>query len=229
MEFKSLASSSKGNLYVVSAGDERIMIECGVTFKSLQKLMKFDFNGVKGCLISHEHKDHAKSVKEVISSGIPIYTAKETAEVLGIHAQECIPGEELNIGGFRILPFQVFHDAANPLGFLIKHGNEKLMFATDTFNVPYVFPKVDIIAIECNYISDILERSEHLPDNVKKRISRSHFELDSLVRWLYKQDLSVCREIHLLHLSDACSDEGRILTRMYSEFGPNIDICICGK
>lgn len=229
MEFISLASSSKGNLYIVKSGDERLMLECGVTFKSLKKLMDFDFSGIKGCLISHEHKDHAKCVKDILASGIPVYTAAETSEILGISANECIPEEELNIGGFRILPFPVFHDAVNPLGFLIKHGDEKLVFATDTFNVPYVFPKADIIAVECNYIGDILARSEHLPEKVRKRISRSHFELDALVRWLYRQDLSVCKEIHLLHLSEACSDEGRILTRMYSEFGPGIDICVCGK
>ena len=229
MEFISLASSSKGNLYIVQNGNEKLLIECGVPYKKIQQLLNYDFTGIKGCLITHEHKDHAKSVKNILAAGIPIYTAEETAKVLNIIAQECIPEQEFSIGNFRIIPFPIFHDAVMPLGFFIKHGNDKLVFATDTFNIPYIFPKANIIAVECNYLSELLSRSEHLPDKVRKRISRSHFELEAVIRWLYKQDLSVCREIHLMHLSDACSDEGTIMARMCAEFGPNIDIAICRK
>lgn len=228
MEFYSLASSSKGNLYIVEADGEKLMLECGVPFKKLQHMLGYDFRSIKGCLISHEHKDHAKAAKEIIAAGIPIYTAEETGRALGIVPQECVPEQRLNIGSFDVLPFPVFHDAAMPLGYFIRHGHDRLVFATDAFNIPYKFPKANIIAVECNYISSILDRSNHLPEKVKRRIKNSHFELDAVIRWLYKQDLSVCREIHLLHLSDACSDENAILMRMNDTFD-GIDIKICAK
>lgn len=226
MEFYSLASSSKGNLYIVKAGDEKLMLECGVPFKKIQRLLDYDFRGIKACLISHEHKDHAKAVKDIAAAGIPIYTAEETGRALGITTSECVPEQQFNIGDFHVLPFPVCHDAAMPLGYFISHGTDRLVFATDTFNIAYKFPKTNIIAVECNYISSILERSEHLPEKVKRRIKNNHFELDAVIRWLYRQDLSVCREIHLLHLSDACSDEDVIVSKMEETFnGINIKIC----
>ena len=73
MIFKSLASSSHGNAYVVSDRDTRILIECGISHKKLQKLSGFSLSEFKACLVSHEHNDHAKSVKELIERGMDVY------------------------------------------------------------------------------------------------------------------------------------------------------------
>ncbi|MFR4335674.1 MAG: MBL fold metallo-hydrolase [Lawsonibacter sp.] len=54
-----LASSSHGNAYLVEDGTTCLLIECGVSWKKLQKLTGFGVSGIAGCLISHEHKDHA--------------------------------------------------------------------------------------------------------------------------------------------------------------------------
>lgn len=53
-----------------------------------------------------------------------------------------------------------------------------------------------------------------LPDKVRHRITNSHFEIDALCRYLRTLDLSQCREIYLLHLSDAMSSEGKFLNRV---------------
>jgi len=50
-----IASSSAGNCYRVSDGNEQIMIECGIRFKRIRESFDFRLSQVAGCLISHEH------------------------------------------------------------------------------------------------------------------------------------------------------------------------------
>ena len=172
MKFEALASSSQGNAYIVSDRDTRILLECGVSHKKLQKLSGFSLSEFKACLVSHEHKDHAKSVAELISRGMDVYMSPGTSEALGYaDLSKLIEHmEQFNIGSFDIVPFTTFHDAKEPLGFLIKSrvDGDVLAFATDTVNLRYQFPGLNILAIEANYDKDILARCEKLPEKVNR-------------------------------------------------------------
>ena len=129
LKFESLASSSSGNAYIVSDNDTRILIECGVSHNKLQKLSGFALSEFQACLVTHDHKDHAKSVVELIKRGMPVYMSLGTAEALWSDEGEtaCMDAVQLighfgqfNIGSFDIVPFDTFHDSREPLGFLIK-------------------------------------------------------------------------------------------------------------
>ena len=232
MKFEALASSSAGNAYIVSDRDTRILLECGVSHKKLQKLSGFSLSEFKACLVSHEHKDHAKSVDELISRGMDIYMSQGTAEALEADCVNLIEDmEQFNIGSLDIVPFAVFHDAKEPLGFLIKSrvDGDVLAFATDTVNLRYRFPGLNILAIEANYDKVILARCEKLPEKVRHRIENAHMEIDTLCDYLSSLDLSVCREIHLLHLSDATSHEENFLKKVKKAVPNNIKVTACKK
>lgn len=232
MKFEALASSSAGNAYIVSDRDTRILLECGVSHKKLQKLSGFSLSEFKACLVTHEHKDHAKSVDELISRGMDVYMSCGTAEALETECANLIADmEQFNIGSLDIVPFAVFHDAKEPLGFLIKSrvDGDVLAFATDTVNLRYRFPGLNILAIEANYDKVILARCEKLPDKVRHRIENSHMEIDTLCDYLSSLDLSVCREIHLLHLSDATSHEENFLKKVKKAVPNNIKVTACKK
>ena len=232
MKFESLASSSSGNAYIVSDNDTRILLECGVSHKKLQKLAGFQLTEFQGVLVTHEHKDHAKSALELISRGMPVYMSQGTAEALETDAVQLIENmEQFNIGSFDIVPFATFHDAREPLGFLIKSrvDGDVLAFATDTVNLRYKFPGLNILAIEANYDKNILERCEKMPEKVRYRITKSHMEIDTLCDYLRSLDLSQCREIHLLHLSDATSHEGHFINKVARAVPPGIEITACEK
>ena len=214
MKFQALASSSSGNAYVVSDEDTRILLECGVSHNKLQKLSGFSLSEFQACLVSHEHKDHAKAVADLISRGMAVYMSPGTSDALETDGVELIENmEQFNVGSLDIVPFTTFHDAAEPLGFLIKSrvDGDVLAFATDTVNLRYKFPGLNILAIEANYDKAILERCERMPEKVRYRITNSHMEIDTLCDYLRSLDLSQCREIHLLHLSDATSHEGHFI------------------
>lgn len=232
MIFESLASSSSGNAYIVSDENTRILLECGIPYKKLQQYSKFTLNRVDACLVSHEHKDHAKSVEQLIKDGMQVYMSEGTAEVLGTGAVNLIQNmEQFNVGSMDIVPFTTFHDAAEPLGFLIKSrvDGEVLAFATDTVNLRYKFPGLNILAIEANYQKEILERHEKLPDKVKQRIANAHMEIETLCEYLRELDLSQCREIHLLHLSDASSHEVNFVDKVLHSVPPGISVSACRK
>lgn len=232
MRFEALASSSAGNAYVVSDQDTRILLECGVSHNKLQKLSGFKLSEFQACLVSHEHKDHAKSVQELIERGMEVYMSQGTAEALETEAVTLIEAmEQFNVGSLDIVPFTTFHDAAEPLGFLIKSrvDGDVLAFATDTVNLRYKFPGLNILAIEANYDKAILERCERMPEKVRYRISNAHMEIDILCDYLRSLDLSQCREIHLLHLSDATSHEGHFINKVARAVPHGISVTACRK
>ena len=232
MKFESLASSSHGNAYIVSDRDTRILLECGVSHKQLQKLAGFSLSDIKACLVSHEHKDHAKCVDELIRRGMDVYMSYGTAKALENESATIIEHmEQFNVGSFDIVPFTTFHDAAEPLGFLIKSriDGDVLAFATDTVNLRYKFPGLNILAIEANYDREILERCDKLPEKVRHRITNSHMEIDTLCDYLRSLDLSECREIHLLHLSDAMSREEKFLRKVKDTVPAGIEVKACEK
>ena len=232
MMFQSLASSSHGNAYIVSDRDTRILIECGVTHKKLGKLCGFALSEFKACLVSHEHKDHSGCVRDLIGRGMDVYMSEGTAEALQLTGTQTITSmEQFNVGSLDVVPFSVFHDAAEPLGFLIKSrvDGDVLAFATDTVNLRYRFPDLNILAIEANYDKAILERCERMPEKVRYRITNSHMEIDTLCDYLRSMDLSQCREIYLLHLSDATSNEWKFIQKVSEIVPKSIKIHACSK
>ena len=232
MIFKSLASSSHGNSYIVSDEKTKLLIECGLPYKKLQKLAGFSLSEFKACLLTHEHQDHAKSVQDLIERGMDVYMSFGTAEALEVeHAQIIEAMEQFKIGSFDVVAFPTFHDAKEPLGFLIKScvDGDILAFATDTVNLRYKFPGINILAIEANFDRTVLEKSEKLPDKKKDRITKTHMEIGVLCDYLKTLDLSKCREIHLLHLSDAMSREYEFIHKVKKAVPEGIRVTVCEK
>lgn len=230
MTFTSIASSSKGNCYLVGDGETAILLECGLPFRRIKQALGFDLSGIRACLVSHEHKDHAKSAMALIQSGVEVFASRGTAEALGCGLiAPAADRVQFRVGSLEILPFATFHDGAEPLGFLIysRRDGERLVFATDTVNLAYRFPGVNLLALEANYDKDILARCRRMPDKVKDRVKNSHMEIGTLCRYLQTLDLSQCRRVFLLHLSAAASDEGDFVRRAQRAVPAHVQVIAC--
>jgi len=216
MEIKTLASGSGGNCYHIADGETRLLIECGIPVAKIKKGLNFQLSKVSGCLISHSHKDHSGSAKNITDSGIDILATKETLSSCGIkRGKEIKPLATYEVGSFLILPFETQHDCVGSVGFLIKSRitKEKLLFATDTFYIKYKFKNLTHIMIECNYIETILK--ENLEKGIvnysqAKRLLESHMSLENLKGFLSANDLHLVEEIHLLHLSKKNSNSKKM-------------------
>lgn len=229
MEIKVIASSSKGNCYLLDDGKTQILIEAGITFNKL--IRKVNISNISGVLVTHEHQDHAKGVSDLIRRGKRVYSAQETFDALGIEknglAKPIVEYQLQMIKTFAIIPFPTQHDAAKPLGFLIKSlvTNEVLLFATDTYYVKNKFEGLNYIMIECNYANDILEKRDNISKKQKDRLYKSHFELENVKEFLRNQDLSQVKEIYLMHLSSGNSDEERFKREIQELTGIPVYVC----
>ncbi len=232
MTFTSLASSSRGNCYVVSDGETAILLECGISFRRIKKGLGFDLSAIRACLVSHEHKDHAKSVMDLIKSGVEVFASEGTAEALDCALITPVEaGVQFHVGSLEIMPFRTWHDAEEPLGFLIysRVDGERLVFATDTVNLGHTFPGVNLLALEANYDKDILSRCEKMPEKVRYRVTNSHMEIGTLCQYLETLDLSACRTLYLLHLSNAASNEENFIERVRRVVPPNVHVIVCAE
>ncbi len=216
IEFTPYASGSTGNCYKISDGRTPLLLECGIPYKEIQKNLKFRVSEIAGCLVSHEHQDHCKAVRDLMKAGIDCYMSKETADALGIsgHRLSIIKAkQQFKIGTWTMLPFETQHDAQEPLGFLLANqAGDKLLYATDTYYIRYKFHGLTHITVECNYAADILKRNMEagsVPKEMKNRLLKSHFGLENVKRFLQANDLSKVQEIWLLHLSNVNSDAER--------------------
>lgn len=213
MKLTVLGSGSSGNCYLLQNENETLIIECGLPYKTILKGLDFNLENVVGCLVSHEHKDHSKAIKELLENGIDIYMSKGTWRTFGYisHRLHFIQSEkQIQIGNFTILPFEAEHDAAEPLGFLIQHKEiGKLLFITDSYYCKYKFKGVNHIMIECNYSEDILRENlenEVIHPVLRDRLIKSHFSLENVKEFLKANDLSKVRNLMLIHLSSSNSN-----------------------
>lgn len=209
-----LASSSAGNAYRVTDGTTTLLLEAGIRYKDIQKGMGFRVSQIAGCLLTHEHGDHSKSVKELMRAGVDVYASKGTFEALGLssHRAKCVTSlESFTIGTWTILPFDVQHDVSEPMGYLLANKTgEKLVFLTDTYYCKYTFDGLSHIMVECNFSQQILDENiaaGRVPHVMRRRLMKSHFSLEHVKDFLRANDLHSVREIWLLHLSDTNSSE----------------------
>jgi len=236
MNFTPIASSSKGNAYLLeSEGVEPLLIEAGIPIKQLREKLHFGLSGLAGCLVSHEHGDHSRAVKDLLKTGVDCYMSTGTAKSLGVenHHRTNIFKSSYSmeqIGSWGVFTFPLEHDAAEPTGFFIacKNDDDRCLFVPDTGFLKNRFNGITILCIECNNIEGLLSKNiieGHIPAVVGHRVRRSHMSLERVVTMLKANDLSLCRQIYLLHLSDTNSSEKIMRKKVQEATGVPVSIC----
>lgn len=209
MNIKGIASSSKGNCYIIDDGMTTLMIECGVGLKRIRK--EINPADIDAILVTHEHKDHCKYWEEMYFYA-PLYTTLGTIKemtkeskkpIYDYHLRKVDTLTPFKIGTFIIRAFKTEHDAQEPVGYYLYSTvtKERLLFATDTYFIRNRFDNLNYILIECNYKREYLDANESLPKSARIRLLKSHFELHNVCAFLKANDLTKVKEIYLMHLS----------------------------
>ena len=174
--FCSFASGSSGNSYLVGTEKTAIIIDAGIACKNIEQgllgrgITPEDLSGI---LITHEHSDHIKSLRTLSKrTSAPIYASQGTLDAiienyLPSLAQDDIAsvssGEVFTIGDIEVTPFDISHDAAEPLGYAFKSGGKSVAI---------------MIAIESNHEENVLMYGRY-PFHLKKRILSEHGHLSN--------------------------------------------------
>ena len=233
MEIKVIASGSKGNAYRISDGETSLLLDAGIPINRLQEALNFNLLDIDGCLVTHSHGDHTRAVPALLRLGVDVYTSQGTIDACclsghRIHAVKALA--PITIGTLSILPFDVQHDAPEPLGFLVTSMAtvEKLLYFTDTYYVKYCFSGLTHIMAECNYSEDGIMQSVaagYIPQELVPRLLKSHMSLEHLLEMLKANDLSQVKQIYLLHLSDNNSDEKLFKAEVQKLTGTEVYVC----
>lgn len=229
MLLRCCGSGSSGNSYALIADNGEILaIEAGCKFLDFKKMIDWKISNVVGCIVSHEHGDHARYIKDFQRAGISVYTAFETQTALEVITGERTtaipPLKKCQIGKFTITPFNVPHDTdIECYGYLIEHEEMgKLLFMTDLEYCRYNFAKQGInhILIESNYSMDLVDCDE---PNYEHRL-RGHMSLDTALKFISTNDNPLLLNVVLIHLSDKSGNPALFTeeTKKTIEYGANV-------
>jgi phosphoribosyl 1,2-cyclic phosphodiesterase len=236
MKLQVLSSSSYGNCYLFYNRSETLIVEAGVKFSEVQKALNYDLSTVVGCLVSHEHLDHMGRVEEFLQAAIPVYCSRGSVDRFnfkGLRRPEvCSHEKAFCLGNFKVLPFEIEHDATEPLGYLISHPETgKILFLTDTYYSEYTFKNLSHILVEANFADHILEEniaSGRVEPFRKKRLLQSHMSLETCKDMLSANDLSQVINIVLLHLSSQNADPDYFKSEIEKHTGKIVNIATKG-
>ncbi|MDU6361407.1 MAG: MBL fold metallo-hydrolase [Clostridiales bacterium] len=231
MKLKVLASGSKANSYILENETEALIIEAGVPFKEL--IRHVDHRKIVGCLVSHEHQDHAKYLKEYKERGIEMLYP-----FAGNYEGNYYTSRWVKRGSFEVRAFENHHNV-KCYGFCIFHIDcGPIVFSTDTGYIEYKYHNIRHWLIECNYSKEILDQrvEQGFNPSLADRIVKDHMSLETCKDFFKANDLSKTRNIVLLHLSDSNSDSKQFKDEIYSltnkptyiaEKGLEIDLSLC--
>ncbi|MCK9160265.1 MAG: MBL fold metallo-hydrolase [Bacteroidaceae bacterium] len=228
MDIKVIASGSSGNCYKVSDGSTTLLLDAGIPFKEIQKGVEWKMTAVDGCIITHRHGDHSKSIPELLRRGFDVYSNNDVCSLFPL-VQKVYPMKKFVVKTFEITPFPCTHDV-ECYGYLLHSTvtDERLLYFTDTAYVKYQFSNIDYIMAEANYSFDVMaenSKSGQLPWNVSNRVLSTHMSIDNLIRFLQSNIMHKVNEIYLLHLSDANSNAEEFKLRVQKETGAIVYVC----
>lgn len=215
MRLKVVSSGSVGNAYIVYNEKEALLIECGVRFADIKVALGFNISKVVGCIVTHSHLDHCKGARDVVNAGIDLYCLPETSGTFNFSSHRIkpiVPGNALQIGGFKVRSFNLNHDVPC-VGFAIEHEETgRFCFITDTYYCEYLIPGMHNVIIEANYCQTILDQrlaSGASPEFLRNRVLSSHMSIATTKEFLKANDLKRVNNILLIHLSDGNSHAER--------------------
>ena len=229
MEFIVLASGSKGNATYLEIGNDKILIDCGISFKQIKFRLAENgktLEGLSKIFITHEHSDHVKDLSMVAKNiDVDIYLSEGTLSRLNKSIKYTIdsrrfkpisPEQTIEFNGYSVLPFNVYHDAIEPYGYRFYENGKSLVYITDTGYFPErkyeLIKNCEAYIIESNHEVEMLLESDR-PWLLKRRIldDEGHLSNEDSANLLLNLAGDKTKIIVLAHLSEECNIESKAL------------------
>jgi len=219
--FFPLASGSKGNAIFVDTGKTKLLFDCGISMRAIQKRLESinaSIDEIDAIIISHEHTDHIRSVETVSNKfNIPVLANVETAKAICSHAKVrpefkiFSTGETFEFGEVAIHPFSIQHDTLDPVAFTLEIGPYKIGICTDlgfaTTLVKSHLRNCDLLYLESNHEVSMVHASPR-PMIYKQRVlwRQGHLSNDAAAELLTEVLHDKLLYVYLAHLSEECNN-----------------------
>lgn len=217
MRLVPLASGSQGNTTLVEFGDVRVLVDAGVSARQLTHRLRavgVEPESIRCVLLSHEHQDHSRGAERFSKKhGVPVACTPETLDALDlspIHVAEWWPLPEagtLDLGDVQIDSFPVPHDAARPVGFVLRGEGMRIGIALDLGHATTLVRErlrgCELLMIESNH-DEALLRDGPYPWHLKQRVGGrlGHLSNQETAALLRQTVVPGCRAVVLGHLSE---------------------------
>lgn len=216
-----LGSGSAGNSALLCTGTSRLLIDAGLSATRLLErlaLAGVEPDSLSGIFITHEHGDHCRGLDILTKKHpLPILCNARTREVLrdamkGEKNWHIVPGAgAFEFAGLKLETFPVPHDAAEPVGLVVRHGEAALGVLSDVGHITPVMRQklrsLDTLFIEANYDTALLSQDTKRPWSTKQRIQGRHGHLSNEQTAAFIAEMACARleRIVLGHLSRDCN------------------------
>lgn len=183
--FCALFSSSSGNCTYVENDNSAVLIDAGVSTRSICTALDSigsSISKIKAVFVTHEHSDHIKGLKTMLSKySIPVYANEgtingilSTMPVDDKNFLELETGGSVTLNDLQISSFETSHDSRESCGYIINTPDgHKIAIATDLgFVSDTVLDSIsgsDIIMLESNHDVGMLSNGRY-PYYLKRRI-----------------------------------------------------------
>ena len=221
MLYAALASGSKGNCHALSEGGRTLLIDAGISLRQIRQRLEAlgrDFGEVQALALTHEHSDHIGALGVIlrrtdwaILATAETRRAAEKAQGLTIPADrwiELVAGRAQDWDGWRVLPFALPHDAADPVAYRVEAGGQALAVVTDlghpTALVADHLQDLDLLVLEANHDVDMLREGDYPPHLKARILSRvGHLSNASMAELLSRVLAPRLKRLVLAHLSES--------------------------
>lgn len=217
-----IQTGSAANGYILTCGDNRLVLEAGCKTKEYLQALDYNIADVQA-LVTHRHVDHARSIANLLSYGIPVYSCHDVASLYP-QVKVLEPMKKYKIGRFCVLPLRVPHgDCPNYAYHITMPDGHTLLFCTDAQTLPFKLPNVNVLMIEANYMDELIIDQLCEGNDICSHFN-AHMELNEtihIIKRLYNPNM---HKVVLIHLSSNNSDEQMFKNRIFSETGVMCEI-----
>ncbi len=238
MRFLSLASGSRGNALLVEAANTRLLLDCGLALRELERRLAArgaDAATLDALLITHEHQDHLRGAGALARRyRIPVWTTAGTwrrgaprlGEIPHLHLITPHHGA-FRVGDLAIHPFPIPHDAGEPVQFVFEHAGRRLGVLTDSgAETPHILQSLlacDALFLECNHCPQMLANGPY-PPRLQRRVGGEYGHLSNPQAAALLARLDHARLQHLVagHLSAKNNTPGLALEAL-SAVSPRLE------
>lgn len=141
------------------------------------------------------------------------------------------PMKKHMVGNYKIIPFEVPHDAdIECLAFIIDGPRiGRLLYITDCVYCKYNLSKMKLnhIICECNHINDRL--CENYEDHLWKRVLSTHMDLSTVCEFLRVNQTDELRNVILCHLSADNANPDVMKSEVQTVVGDSVNVYIAKK